>query len=200
MVISLRIKIEKFHCRNFELWKLKMEYLFVDREQWTMVCPSTHLTRMSTEEWEKLERREISMIRLCLAYLVLLNVSGEDLSKKLWDKLGSLYQLKSLVNKLFLRKKLYLLRMIDGSSVIEHLNLFNIILIHLSFVDIKIIEEEKCIILLCSLLESWDSLVVTIRSNTNTLALEDVVASMLSKEMRRKNMEGSTKDALMVRG
>jgi hypothetical protein len=46
------------------------------------------------------------MIRLCLAYLIFLNVSGEDSTKKLWDKLGSLYQLKSLVNKLFLRKKI----------------------------------------------------------------------------------------------
>jgi hypothetical protein len=35
---------------------------------------------------------------------------------------------------------------------------------------------------------------------TTTLALEDVVASLLSEEMRRKNMEGSTKDALVVRG
>jgi hypothetical protein len=40
-----------------------------------------------------------------------MNVSGEYSSKKLWDKLGSLYQLKYLVNKLFLINKLYLLRM-----------------------------------------------------------------------------------------
>jgi hypothetical protein len=53
--------------------------------------------------------------------------------------MGSLYQSKSLVNKLFLIKKLYLLRMSDGSSVTEHLNVFNTILIQLSSVDIKII-------------------------------------------------------------
>jgi hypothetical protein len=131
---------------------------------------------------------------------VLLNVSGEDSTKKLWDKLGSLYQSKSLVNKLFLRKKLYLLRMSDGSSVTENLNAFNTIISQLSFIDIKITEEEKCIILLCSFPNSWDSLVMAIGSNSTTLALEDVVASLLSKEMRRNNMEGSTKDALMVRG
>ena len=69
--------------------------------------------------------------------------------------------------------------------------------------DIKITYKEKCISLLCSLLESWDSLVVAIGSNTTTLALEDVfdmVASLLLEEMRRKNMEGLTKDALVVRG
>jgi hypothetical protein len=41
---------------------------------------------------------------------------------------------------------------------------------------------------------------VAIGSNTTTLALEDVVASMMLEEMRRKNMEGSTKYALVVRG
>jgi hypothetical protein len=40
---------------------------------------------------------------------------------------------------------------------------------------------------------------VDIGSNKTTLALEDVVASLL-EEMRRKNMEGSTNDSLVVRG
>jgi hypothetical protein len=48
--------------------------------------------------------------------------------------------------------------------------------------------------------DSWDSLVMAIGSNSTTLTLEYVVASLLSEEMRWKNMEGSTKDALMVRG
>jgi hypothetical protein len=67
-------------------------------------------------------------------------------------------------------------------------------------VDIKIIEEEKCISLLCSFPDSWDSLVMAIGSNSTTLVLKYVVSSLLSKEMRSKNMEGSTKDVLMVRG
>jgi len=41
--------------------------------------------------------------------------------KDLWDKLETLYQYKSLVNKLFLQKKLYNLRMKDGDSVTKHL-------------------------------------------------------------------------------
>jgi hypothetical protein len=40
---------------------------------------------------------------------------------------------------------------------------------------------------------------MAIGSNITTLVLEDVVASLLSEERRRKNMEGSTKDALVVR-
>ena len=62
---------------------------------------------------------------------------GEVTAKALWDKLGTLYQSKSLVNKLFLQKKLYNLRMKDGDSVIQHLNAFNTVVSQLLFVDIK---------------------------------------------------------------
>ena len=86
--------------------------------------PCTNLATMSLENWEKLDRKARSTIRLCFSDLVLLNVSGEDSPKKLWEKLGNLYQSKSPVNKLFLRKKLYHLRMEDGDSMTEHLNSF----------------------------------------------------------------------------
>jgi hypothetical protein len=113
--------------KKIELWKLKMEDLLVDKEQWIVVDPGTQPTStlststqatgtqptstqttstppigMSKEDWEKLDRRVRSTIRLCLANSVLLNVSGEYTAKELWDELGNLYQSKSLVNKLFL--------------------------------------------------------------------------------------------------
>jgi hypothetical protein len=72
-----------------------------------------------------MDRKAKSTIRLCLSDSVLLNVSEEATTKDLWEKLGKLYQSKSMVNKLFLRKKLYNLRMRDGDSVKKHLNAFN---------------------------------------------------------------------------
>ena len=79
-----------------------MEDLLVDQEQWIAVDPGTKTTAISQEDWDKLERRARSTIRLFLSDSVLLNVFGEDSAVKLWEKLGSLYQSKSLVNKLFL--------------------------------------------------------------------------------------------------
>jgi hypothetical protein len=106
---------------------------------------------------------------------------GEDSTKKLVEKLGSLYQSKSMVNKLFLRNKLYILRMSDGSLVTDHLNVFNTIISQKSFVDIKINEEEKCISLLYYFPDSWDTLIMIIGSNSTTLMLEYMVAYILSK-------------------
>jgi hypothetical protein len=63
-------------------------------------------------------------------------------------KLGNLYHSKSLVNKLFLQKKLYNQRMRDGDSVTKHLNAFNTVVSQLLSVEIKILDEDKCISLL----------------------------------------------------
>ena len=104
-----------------------------------------------------------------------------------------------MVNKLFLWNKIYLMRMNDGDLVIENLNAFNNVISQLFSMDIKVLEEEKCISMLCSFPDSWDGLVVAIGSNLATLSFEYVVASLFSEEMRRKNMEGSTKDELLVR-
>eukprot|EP00253_Pinus_taeda_P017310 PITA_17310 len=163
MASSGKIEIEKFNGHGFELWKLKMEDLLVDKDQWIAVDP------------------------------------GESMTKALWDKLGTLYQSKSLVNKLFLRKKLYNLRMKNGDSVTEHLNAFNVVVSQLASVDIKISDEDKCISLLCSLLDSWNSLVIAIGNNATTLQFDEIVSSLLTEEMRQKNMESQNGDALSVR-
>eukprot|EP00253_Pinus_taeda_P002227 PITA_02227 len=162
MASSGKIEIEKFNGQSFELWKLKIEDLLVDKDQWITV-----------------------------------NL-GEATAKALWDKLGTLYQSKSLVNKLFLRKKLYNLRMKDGDSGTEHLNAT--VVSQLSSVDIKISDEDKCISLLCSLPDSWDSLVIAIGSNATALQFDEIVSALLTEEMRWKNMDNQNGDALPIRG
>ena len=91
MVSNGKIEIEKFNGQIFELWKLKMEDLLVDKDQWIVVDPGTKPTAMSDEDWKKLDRKAKSTIQLCVSDSILLNVSGEATAKNLWEKLGTLY-------------------------------------------------------------------------------------------------------------
>ena len=50
MASSSKIEIEKFNGHNFELWKLKMEDLLVDKEQWAAVDLGTKPTGVLTED------------------------------------------------------------------------------------------------------------------------------------------------------
>jgi hypothetical protein len=160
-----------------------MEDFLVDRDHWISVDPGTTPTRTSANDWKNFDRKAKSIIRLCLSDSILLNVSEEVTTKDLWDKLGKLYHYKSLVNKLFLRKQFYNLRMRDRDAVAEPLNAFNIVVSHSESVEIKISDEDKCIILLCSSPDSWDSLVVAIGCNTTSLKFDEVVSSLLLEEV-----------------
>ena len=77
-----RIEIDKFNGQNFELWKLKIEDLLVDQEQWIVVKPGTKPIGTVDEDCMKLDRKSRSTIQLYLLDLVLLNVSEEDMHNK----------------------------------------------------------------------------------------------------------------------
>jgi len=62
MVSSGKIEIEKFNGYSFELWKLKMEDLLVDKDQWIVVDLGTKPMGMSDEEWKKLDQKSKSTI------------------------------------------------------------------------------------------------------------------------------------------
>ena len=158
-----------------------MEDLLVDREQWIAMDLGTKPTAMSQYDCDKLETRERSTIRFCLFDSVFFNISGEDSSVNIWGKLGSLYQSKSLVNKLFLQNKPYHLRMDDNGRVTEHMNAYNTLVSQITSVGIKMDEEDRCITLLCSLPYSWDNLLVAIGSAIQvTLKFDKIVSSLLS--------------------
>ena len=123
-----KMEVEKFNGSNFELWKLKMEDLLEDRDLWEVTSLDVRPTTISQAYWDLKDHKAKGLIRLCLANLVLLNVLDEKTTNSLWTRLGSVYQSNSLVNKLFLRKKLYYLRMDGGGSVIDHLNAFNLLI------------------------------------------------------------------------
>ena len=91
---------------------------------------------------------------MCLLDYVLLKISGEDSAVKLWEKPGSLYQSKFLVNNLFLQKKLFHLRMDENDTVTKHLDVYNTLVSQITSIGIKMAEEDKCITLLCSLRDS----------------------------------------------
>jgi hypothetical protein len=62
MASNLKMEIEKFNGKSFELWKLNMEDRLVDRDQWIAVDPGTTSTGTSTDDLKKLDRKAKSTI------------------------------------------------------------------------------------------------------------------------------------------
>ena len=85
MVRNSKMEIEKFNVQSFELWKLNMEDLLVERDQWIIVDLCTTPTGTSKNDWKKLDQKAKRTIRPGLSDSTLLNVSEEATTKYLWD-------------------------------------------------------------------------------------------------------------------
>lgn len=194
-----KMEVEKFNGTNFQLWKLKMEDMLEDHDLWEVTSNAKRPATIAQEDWDIKDRKAKGLIRLCLTDVVLLNVLDEKTANSLWERLAAVYHAKSLVNKLFLRKKLYSLRMEEGGSLTDHLNSFNLLAAQLTSAGVKLEEEDHCYTLLCSLPDSWDHLVMALGSTLVTFKMDDVVSSLLSEEMSRK-ASISEKEGLAIRG
>ena len=73
----------------------------------------------------------------------------------------------------------------EGASVVEHLNAFNIITNHLASVKIILDDEIRAILLMCSMLDSWENLIIAMSTSKTTRALnfDDVSNDLMNEEL-----------------
>nr|GEU78596.1 hypothetical protein [Tanacetum cinerariifolium] len=113
---GVKFDIKKFvETGDFGLWRIKMRALLIQHgcEAALEVLPKD----MESQAKTKLNKKAHSAVILCLGNKVLREVTGETTAAEVWSKLETLYMIKSLANKLYLKKKLYTLCMPDGRKI-----------------------------------------------------------------------------------
>ena len=123
------------------------------------------------------------------------NITKAKTIEDLMKTLGTLYEKPSASNKVFLMKRLFNMKMVEGGSVADHLNDFNTVTSQLSSVGINFDEEIRALLILCSFPESWNGLVMAMSNSIpefGTLKYDDVIGVILSEEIHRKTSGRST--------
>ncbi|GJR77060.1 hypothetical protein Tco_0089425 [Tanacetum coccineum] len=95
--------------------------------------------------------------------------------------------IKSLANKLYLKKKLSTFYMLIERKISEHINEFNKIVVDLANIEVKFKDEGLDLLLLTSLPASYDHFVNTLLYGREALTLEDVMATLNSKEIKERS-------------
>ena len=121
---------------------------------------------------------------------MLSSVAKKKTAKGIYDIFTKLYEVKSLQNKIFLKKRLYNLRMIESTSVTDHINTLKTLFSQFTMLHYKIEENERAKLLLQSLSDSYYQLIINMTNNpADNLVFDDVATSILNEESRRKNKE-----------
>ena len=153
--------------------------------------------KVSNEDLPDVLDRAHSVIILSLGDEVLREVGSEKTITGLWNKLKDLYTKKSMAKRLATKKKLYTLQMEEGSLISDHIDVFNKIILDLEDISVKIDDEDKAMILLCSLPSSYEHLVDALMYRRLTLTMVDVKETLSSKTVTKK--ESRNAEGLMAR-
>jgi hypothetical protein len=200
---SAKFDVMKFDgSRNFGLWQRRVKDLLVQQGM-VKVLYGTKPEGMADIDWKELEANAVATIRLCLEDDVMYHVMDEESPTAIWLKLESWYMSKLLTNKLYLKQRLYGLKMAESSDLSQHINIFNQIIDDLKRVDVKFEDEDKALMLLNSLPTSstYENLVTTLTWGKETLELEDVTGALLAFHQMKKNIdENSQGEGLVVKG
>ncbi|MFQ6626046.1 hypothetical protein Gotur_005125, partial [Gossypium turneri] len=153
-MVATRFEIEKFDGEtNFNLWQVRMMAILI----------------------------QIDLKKLCLTNTVLQEVLMEKTSSVLWKRLEILYATKSLANRLVLKQRLFTFRMNKGKLLRDRISQFITLLNDLKNVEVHIDNEDKTILLLCSLPLLYKSFRETLIYGKDKLLFEYVKGHLLSK-------------------
>lgn len=193
---AMRFDVEKFDGRiNFGLWQVQVKDVLIQSglhkalKGKPVSSGESSGTSKGEEEWEDLDLRAASTIRLCLAKNVLANVHGISTAKELWEKLEQLYQGKGISNRLYLKEQFHTLRMDGGTKISDHLSVLNNVVSELEAIGVKVEDEDKALRLVLSLPSSYEHMKPILMYGKETLKFADVTSKLLSEE---KRLEGSS--------
>ncbi|CAA0838500.1 Unknown protein [Striga hermonthica] len=75
---------------------------------------------MEDDDWQDLQEQVVGMIRLCLADEIMYHVMHLKSADEIWKKLESQFMSKTLTTKLYLKQRLYGLKMQEGTALGQH--------------------------------------------------------------------------------
>ena len=196
---STKYEVEKFCGKgNFPFWQRRMKDLLIQRGvHKALLGKAKKPKKMIDENWEEIDEKAASAIRLNLGDEVIHNILEAKTVEQIWKKLEGLYMRKNLTNK-YMRKQIYNFQMKNSSDLLEHLNAFKMLITQLTNFRVNLEEEDTTILLLASLPTSFNHLVTTLMYENETLELEEVAIALLSHSKMKQDGDDSQGDGLVV--
>ena len=113
--------MSSFNGSNWIPWKTKKEDLLFCKDLYGPIeGDSGKPEGMKDDEWNRLNRKAVGVIRQWIDDSVFHHVATETSAHDLWKKLENLYDRKSATNKAFLFQKLVNLKYKDDSPISKY--------------------------------------------------------------------------------
>lgn len=179
-----KFDIEKFDgTSSFALWQIRMKAILTNMGVKAALTgrPKELEGADNDRKWEVMEDKALSTIQLCLSDCTLQEILTETKAADAWAKLEKTYMQKTVTNRLRLKQRFHSLRMTEGTPLKSHISEYTALLNDMERIGIKTDDEDKAMVLLCSLPNSYKVFKETILHSRDSLTFDDVKNNLLIK-------------------
>lgn len=179
-----KFTVEKLNDTNYQIWKFRLEMLLTKDDLWHVVEKGK--PDKINNDWEKKNRHAMAVISLSVDDNHLMQIKNDKTAHDMWNSLSNIYERKTLTSKLYVLRKLYKIRYTEHQSMREHINQMMTLVDQLRGIGEELSDSHKAALLLCSLPESYSSLVTAIEARPESEVSLILVKNKLIDEYKRR--------------
>jgi gag-polypeptide of LTR copia-type/Domain of unknown function (DUF4219) len=182
-------QVDKLTNSNFSTWKFRIEMVLKARKLWKYVETEADASVKEKEQ----EQEALSQIALTVSDGVIGHIRNAKTARQAWLKICSVFEQKGLASQVFLRRKLINVKLEDSEPMQNHINKIRELSDQLEAIGDPVKDRELAIIILCSLPERYNSLVISLESRSpKDLTFDMVAGRLLAEEERQKESESGS--------
>ena len=165
--MAMRLESDKFNGKNdYGLWKMKIKAILIEKGCATVLeKPNPEDKGKAPALDEKAQARLVEMqlkaygaVILNLGDKVLREIQEQKTAAEILERLDEIYCSKSLANRLYMKRRVYSYCFSSDKSILEQLEGFNKAVDDLVACDVRVSDEDKAILALNALPDSYDQL------------------------------------------
>ena len=202
MAESRTVAVVPLNRTNYSTWKVQCKMALIKEGLWGVVNGSESAPAEAGEPLTRFQaRRDKALATIVLAVdPSLLYMIGPDPVDPVavWKALSDQFQRKTWANKLDLKRKLFSMRLGEGSSMQDHLKAMTEVCDELSAIGEPVNDEDRVVYILASLPESYNVLVTALEASAEVPPLAVVTERLLHHE-EKVNQSGLQEGALTTR-
>lgn len=178
-------QIEKLNNKNFSSWKFKVQMVLKARKLWKYI-ENSEVNLSNVKEVEG-DQEALSQIALTVGDPLLGHIRNAKSAHETWKQICSVFEQKGLSTRIFLRRKLINLKLDESVPMQSHISEIRELADQLESIGDTVKDTELAIILLCSLPERYNPLIITLEGRpANEITFDSVSSRLLAEEERQK--------------
>jgi len=189
-----RYTVAKLNNSNYQIWKFKVKMLLIREDTWTVVQGDT--PDPVPDDWQRKDEKAQCTISLTVEDNQLVHICNCTSAKDMWKQLQKVHERSNLSSKMYLRKKLYKMRLQDDQNMQEYISAVLRLVEQLRGVGEEVSDQQVATLLLCGLPDEYETLITALEArDEDELTLEYVKNKLVDAYKRKKDSEADSTES-----